>query len=119
MEERDLSKLSDADLDALFNNLNVDIATTRTRLSGLMSRQKVTLRIVRSTLLNFGGLALSFPTGGLTLFMCALGMSEWVEMIAEDARDYNLGMQLSITLRTQERLLSSIHEEYARRGRLK
>jgi hypothetical protein len=115
----DLTTLSDLALDALFSDLKAEIAAAQALLDERPSPRKKAFRIVRSTLLNFTGLALSPPTGGLSALLCVVGLWEWAEMMAEDAETYNRDIELNKIRRSQDELLSTIAAEYARRGRSK
>ena len=115
----DLTTLSDPELDALFDELKVRIAVTRALLEQRAPSGKKIFRVARSTLLNFVGLALAPPTGGLSALLCVIGLSEWVETIVDDADEYNLAIRLNRERRDQDARLSAFGAEYTRRGRLK
>lgn len=119
MSSFDFRGLSDRELDNRFNTLKVEISATRAHLDERVSPRKRTFRIIRSTLLNFAGLALAAPTSGASTILCAVGISEWVEMIEDDARDYNRRIRLSALLRHQNDRLNAFEAEYERRNRLK
>jgi hypothetical protein len=90
---RDLTLLSDAELQTHAENLRVRVDAIGVRIQAVPTLRSRNLKVLRATFLTAGGffVATFDPLGGLLLL---IGAWDWVESISDDAAVMNAENQL-------------------------
>jgi hypothetical protein len=111
----DLRGLSDAELIEHLRDVRLRIAVLEPQIETRTNRIRRTIKAVRGTFLTVGGfLTLTADLFGFLLVL--LGWWDWIETIADDARETNRGLAVRRAMAKLALELDKVQMELGRRG---
>ena len=110
-----LSRISDAALDARLQALAVDLALADAAISPPAAARKRSRKVFRGVVLTVAGLLFAAQTGGLTLLLCVAGAADIIDVLEEDAVTLRLHVRLRDDLERYAGIYQRIAVEKANR----
>lgn len=108
--------ISDAELDDRLQALAFDAAIAHSRIEPASATRRRSRKVLRGVVLTVAGLLFAAQTGGVTLFLCVIGVMNMVDSLEEDAAAVRLQTQLKGDLERYSDHYQRIAAEKDRRG---
>ena len=111
-----LSATTDDELNARLQALAADLAVIDSRIEPTSAAGRRTRKLFRGVVLTVAGILFAAPTGGLTLLLSVVGVTDMIDVLEDDFAAVRLRTQLLSELERHNGLYERIAAEKEHRG---